>query len=182
VKLYLEAIEDGIMQLDAKMICLLTKELSRLIEITEKIMKYEQFSSNTFQDIRVERFEYAKVAYEIIEEYQIQLEKTGQKVVCEFAENTLTRMDKNMCVQILHNIFSNFIKYAGNSTTLTCSYKKSHDGYYILTFGDNGKGIDEKERAYVKEKFYRLDKGRTQKDGSMGIGLSIIDQIAKLHK
>lgn len=95
--------------------------------------------------------------------------------------NTMTRMDKNMCIQILHNIFSNFLKYAGEKTTLRCLYEKEDDGY-VLMFVDDGKGIATSELPYVKEKFYRSDKSRTQKDGSMGIGLSVIDQIAKLHK
>jgi signal transduction histidine kinase len=34
----------------------------------------------------------------------------------------------------------------------------------------------------VKEKFYRVDKARTGSDKSMGIGLSIVDRIAKLHR
>ena len=64
---------------------------------------------------------------------------------------------------------------------MSCFYEKETDGY-TLTFADDGKGITKSELPYVKEKFYRSDKSRTRKDGSMGIGLSIIDQIAKLHK
>ena len=52
---------------------------------------------------------------------------------------------------------------------------------YIFEFSDNGIGIPKDELEYVKEKFYRVDKARNQSDKSMGIGLSIIDKIARLH-
>jgi len=53
---------------------------------------------------------------------------------------------------------------------------------YLFSFADNGIGIPENEIEFVKEKFYRIDKSRTRDtDMSMGIGLSIVDRIAKLH-
>lgn len=90
-------------------------------------------------------------------------------------------MDKSMFIQILHNIFSNFIKYAGTKTQLTCSYVRTKESIEI-SFHDNGIGIPESEISLVREKFYRIDKSRTRdKNMSMGIGLSIIDHIVRIH-
>lgn len=61
------------------------------------------------------------------------------------------------------------------------TYEK-HDREYIITFADNGIGIPDSELEFVREKFYRVNKARTQSDKSMGIGLSIIDRIARLHR
>ncbi len=86
-----------------------------------------------------------------------------------------------MFIQILHNVFSNFIKYAGNNTILICKYIRTKD-YIQIIFNDNGIGIPESEISLVREKFYRIDKSRTRdKNMSMGIGLSIIDHIARIH-
>ena len=86
-----------------------------------------------------------------------------------------------MCMQILHNIFSNFIKYAGPDATLHCTYEKTRKEY-ILTFADDGVGIPDEELSLVREKFYRVSKSRTRDvHMSMGIGLSIIDRIARVH-
>jgi two-component system, OmpR family, sensor histidine kinase ArlS len=53
---------------------------------------------------------------------------------------------------------------------------------YLIEFIDDGIGIPDSELAFVKEKFYRVDKARTGSDKSMGIGLSIVDRIARLHR
>lgn len=67
------------------------------------------------------------------------------------------------------------------NTTLQCEYIRNKDTVSIK-FSDNGIGIPEDEINLVKEKFYRVDKSRTRDSMmSMGIGLSIIDHIVRIH-
>lgn len=157
VKCYLDGIEDGMLSLDKKTISLLQSELTRLTDITSRIMDYEHLTRDTFDHIHVERFSVRSRTLPIIAEYGPQLEKKHQKIEIEFPRDTMTSMDSDMYIQILHNIFSNFIKYAGKNTTLTCRYEKK-EKEYIFIFADNGVGIPEDEMDFVKEKFYRVDK------------------------
>lgn len=180
VKCYLEAIQDGAMELDKNTVDLLQSELERLAHITGRIMDYESLTHNVFDAVQVERFSLKKITQDIMSEYKPQLLKTNQKIEIDFPQDTMTSMDKWMYIQILHNIISNFIKYAWDNSSLLISYKKDAKEY-ILTFSDDGIWIPSEELEYVKEKFYRVDKARTQSDKSMGIGLSIIDKIARLH-
>ena len=181
VKCYLEAIEDGAMQIDTDTLSLLQSELTRLTSITGRIMDFESLTHDIFDSVKVERFVLRRITEEIIQEYEPQLQRYSQSVVLDMPSDTMTSMDRDMYVQILHNIFSNFIKYAGKNTILTIEYEKK-EKEYIVSFVDDGAGIPESELAYVKEKFYRVDKARTGGDKSMGIGLSIIDRIARLHR
>ena len=181
VKCYLEAIEDGAMQIDTETLKLLQSELTRLTSITGRIMDFESLTHDIFDSVKVERFSLRRITEEIIEEYEPQFQKYSQSIVLDMPSDTVTSMDRDMYIQILHNIFSNFIKYAGKDTILTIEYEKK-EKEYILSFTDDGTGIPESELAYVKEKFYRVDKARTGWDKSMGIGLSIIDRIARLHR
>ncbi len=181
VKCYLEAIEDGMMVLDNKTIPLLQNELTRLTSITEKIMEYEHLTHKYTDDIHIERFAVKKQIETLIHEYTPQLEKTEQHIIIEWDSDIFVRMDKNMFIQILHNIFSNFIKYSGRSTSLTCKYIRTKDKIQLV-FCDNGVGIPESDISLVREKFYRVDKSRTRdKNMSMWIGLSIVDHITRIH-
>lgn len=181
VKCYLEALEDGAMKLDSDTLPLLQSELTRLTTITGRIMDFESLTHDIFESVTVERFALKKITESMVEEYIPQLQKKSQKITINFPTDTMTSMDRNMYIQILHNIFSNFIKYAGKDTTLILKYEKK-EKEYIFQFIDDGVGIPDSELAFVKEKFYRVDKARTGSDKSMGIGLSIVDRIAKLHR
>ena len=181
VQCYIEALEDGMMKLDKDTLPLLQSELSRLTSITGKIMDFESLTHDIFDQVKVERFSLRKITEEIMQEYLPQFQKKDQSFSLEFPIDTMTSMDKNMYIQILHNIFSNCIKYAWENTILKIQYEKK-EKEYIIQFSDNGQGIPDSELLFVKEKFYRVDKARTGSDKSMGIGLSIVDRIARLHR
>ncbi len=181
VKCYLDGIEDGVLKLDTRTIWLLQSELARLTEITGQVMEYESMMRETYTTIDVERFSLKHVLEDLVASYLPQLQKNEQSISLHFGRESMIRMDRNMCIQIVHNIFSNFIKYAWMGSHLLCSFERTENSY-ILTFADDGIGIPDSEIDYVKEKFYRVDKGRNQEDKSMGIGLSIIDRIAHLHR
>lgn len=168
VKCYLEGIQDGVMTLDTATVDLLQSELERLTQITGRIMDYESLTHDVFDQVKVERFSLRKITEDIILEYAPQLTKNHQKTIIRFPTDTMTSMDKGMYIQILHNIISNFIKYAGEEATLTFVYEKK-EKEYTITFSDDGVGIPDDELVFVKEKFYRVNKARTGSDKSMGI-------------
>jgi signal transduction histidine kinase len=169
------------MTLDNKTITLLQKELTRLTDITEQIMQYEHLTQHSTDDIRRERFALGKKIAPLIHEYLPQLALQGQQILITPKHDIFIHMDSDMCTQILHNVFSNFVKYAGKGATLSCSYSKTPTTIQII-FSDDGVGIPESEIALVREKFYRVDKSRTRDTTmSMGIGLSIIEHIIRIH-
>ena len=169
------------MKLDQNTLTLVQNELTRLTNITGRIMDFESLTHDIFDHVTVERFDLREITEGVIQEYAPQFQKQSQTIKLEMPSDTMTSMDKSMYIQILHNIFSNAIKYAGESVTLRIKYEKT-EKEYVIEFLDNGAGIPDKELAFVKEKFYRVDKARTGTDKSMGIGLSIVDRIARLHR
>jgi signal transduction histidine kinase len=57
------------------------------------------------------------------------------------------------------------------------------NGKIFITFRDNGEWIPKKEIAFVREKFYQVDKSRSAStERWIGIWLSIIEKIISLHK
>lgn len=100
------------MNLDSKTVSLLQTELARLADITARIMEYENLAHDIIREAHVERFSVKKILSDIRDEYVPQLRKLDQDIIFDLPNDTMTRMDRDMFVQIVHNIFSNFIKYA----------------------------------------------------------------------
>ena len=84
--------------------------------------------------------------------------------------------DENRFRQLLINLMDNAIKFTSENGWVKIKTYKEDDKFNIF-ISDNGVGISKKDLLHVKEKFY---KGRHSKSHS-GIGLSICDEIAKLH-
>lgn len=85
-------------------------------------------------------------------------------------------VDRDLFVEVLVNLIDNAIKASepGNRVLLTA-------GEHSITVQDFGKGIPKEEQEKILEPFYRIDKSRSQKSGSAGLGLAITAMILKKH-
>ena len=89
--------------------------------------------------------------------------------------------DYRRIYQVILNLLANAIDYAGTGAEvvikITTSAKK-----VVFELGDNGIGIPEKDLSRIFERFYRVDKSRSQETGGSGLGLSIVKHIIESHQ
>lgn len=174
--------DDGMIETTPKNYALLHKEINRLVGITNSIMEYERLEQTEREALKIAPIDFTKLIEQLQEEYAPLLIKQRLQIIFTQTKYPLLSFDESKFIQLLHNIFSNFIKYAGEEKTLTIK-SMERNGRIFLTFRDNGNGIPKKEIAFVREKFYQVDKSRSAtSDRGIGIGLSIIEKIVSLHK
>ena len=82
--------------------------------------------------------------------------------------------------QLLDNLIDNAIKYTTDPGTITVRVFKEDDSA-VLQVSDTGIGISPQYQQRVFERFYRVDKARSQSLGGTGLGLSIVKNIAEKH-
>lgn len=81
--------------------------------------------------------------------------------------------------QLFINLLDNAIKYTEEGT-ITISLKEE-DGNLVLGVKDTGIGIEKEYLPRIFERFYRVDRGRSRKQGGTGLGLSIVKHIVELY-
>jgi two-component system phosphate regulon sensor histidine kinase PhoR len=88
--------------------------------------------------------------------------------------------DRQNLSQLCNNLIDNAIKYTAEGGQIKVRVRREQADV-VLEVEDNGIGISAQYQDRVFERFYRVDKARSQSLGGTGLGLSIVRNIAERH-
>ena len=83
---------------------------------------------------------------------------------------------------VLANLMVNSIKYGSEKGTTEVSIENLIKNKVIVRITDNGEGIEKIHIPRLFERFYRVDKSGSRKEGGSGLGLSIVKHIIEAHR
>ncbi len=88
--------------------------------------------------------------------------------------------DQEALRQVSSNLITNAIKYTppGGDVWVRVFVDS---GVAVIEVEDTGVGIEERDRARIFERFYRVDKARSREVGGTGLGLSIVKNLCLAH-
>lgn len=89
--------------------------------------------------------------------------------------------DRDKIQQVVSNLVVNSIKYGHRSGTTEVSIENLIRNKVIIRITDNGEGMSEEHVPRIFERFYRVDKSGSRKEGGSGLGLSIVKHIIEAH-
>lgn len=99
----------------------------------------------------------------------------------DYKETILVHADKERIQQVLTNLIVNSIKYGRTKGTTEVSIENLIKNKVIVRVTDNGEGISKVNLPRLFERFYRVDKSGSRKEGGSGLGLSIVKHIIEAH-
>lgn len=89
--------------------------------------------------------------------------------------------DADRLSQVVTNLVTNSIQYADANTTIWIEVFVKPDAAFLVV-RDTGPGIPLADQPHLFERFYRVDKVRTQEDETgTGLGLSLVAEIVAAH-
>lgn len=163
-----ELMEDGL--------SIIEKESDRLSKMVEDLLDFSRFISGRIT-LDKDTFNITSTVVSVAKQMKLRANLNGLEFITEiYPDIVITVGDENRVKQILINLLDNAIKFTSEKGWVRIKTTVEDDNFVILV-SDNGVGISKEEINLVKEKFY---KGRHSKSHS-GLGLSISEEIAKLH-
>lgn len=177
---YAEMIENGMAKdKDVKKFAsTIRAEGSRLLNLIDSIIKLSKIEEEDYQGDfnQIDIYEKTRNTMEnlklIANEKNIDLSLTGRTTFIDGVES--------MIEELLYNLLDNAIKYTPSGGSVKVEVK-SDRGWSVIKVKDTGIGIPEDEQSRIFERFYTVDKSRSNKVASTGLGLSIVKHIVEKH-
>jgi two-component system, OmpR family, phosphate regulon sensor histidine kinase PhoR len=166
----------------ARFLNIIQKHVDRLNSILEDLLMLATLE----KDEKDENLELAFCKVDSIIENVKELcqSKSQQKKITVISENlssAVVRCSQQLIEQALLNLVDNAIKYSPvNSEIFIRCFDEN--GFVKISVTDKGQGINKIHFNKIFERFYRIDKSRSRKEGGTGLGLAIVKHIMNLHK
>lgn len=99
----------------------------------------------------------------------------------EYTDSIFVFADRDRIQQVLTNLLVNSIKYGVKDGTTEVSIEEFVKNKVLVRITDNGEGIEKEYLTRLFERFFRVDKSGSRKEGGSGLGLAIVKHIVEAH-
>ncbi len=120
----------------------------------------------------------SEILKEICEDQQFIIPE-GVQLVSFIEDDIMIDFDEIMINRLVVNLMSNAVKYSHSKGYVEVRLQRENSSV-VLSVSDNGIGIKQDDIEKIWRRFYQVETARSNKE-SMGLGLSMVAEIAKLH-
>jgi signal transduction histidine kinase len=177
---YLEAIQDGVVEPDRRVIDSLHEETMLLNRLVDDL---QDLSLAEAGQLRLERrpVALADVVDRAVEAARPRAAAKGVALQVDLpGDLPPVDVDPQRIGQVLRNLLDNGLTHTGPGGEIAVTAQVA--GRWVeVSVRDTGAGIAAEDLPYVFERFYRADKSRSRATGGAGLGLAIVKQLVEAH-
>ena len=158
------------------------KAVERLLYIVKDLDTITKLESGT-QQVTKHPIDIIALIRSVFEMLEMKAEKKNISLIFDrpYLKEITVIADHEKIEQVLINLIENSIKYGHTNGTTEVSVEDLVKDKVIVRVTDNGDGISREHLPRLFERFYRVDKSGSRKEGGSGLGLSIVKHIVEAH-
>ncbi len=156
--------------------------LKKAIRLEKLINEFFEITRYNTQQIKLKKtnVDLYYMLVQLIDEFYPVLSAEGNSAVLHANETLTVYADSEKLARVFNNILKNAAAYSYPDTEILISAQKEQNKVIII-FENHGQTIPPDQLSAIFEKFNRLDDARKSDTGGAGLGLSIADEIVRLH-
>ncbi|MCY7400721.1 MAG: HAMP domain-containing protein [Nocardioides sp.] len=180
VDAHLEAVEDGIRDLDGATLGVIRTATRRLRLLAEDITAVSRAEEGHL-DLTLRPVDADAVAAGAVDVVRDLYAAKGVRLLTELGAPDQVRIDPDRIGQVLGNILDNALRHTPVGGTVTLASRRI-DRWIEYSVTDTGDGVPTEHLAHLFARFYRADSARDRDHGGSGIGLAIARALVDAHE
>ena len=155
-------------------------ENARLKSQVEQVLQISVLDKKSFKLLKKE-IDIHEVIEKVVENFQLVVQQQNGVIHLNLdAEPSHIFADPVHFYHIISNLIDNAIKYSLETPTITITTKSVNNGI-IISFEDNGIGINAENIKHVYKKLYRVPTGNIHNVKGFGLGLYYVKTMVEAH-
>ncbi|MCF8886846.1 MULTISPECIES: HAMP domain-containing sensor histidine kinase [Priestia] len=157
------------------------KEVERLTNLVQELLELSRAENSLINPVDVEPINVLATVQHVVRNFEVLYSNYGFKIKHSH-ENLYVNISSRHLEQILIILLDNAVKYSKKEekeVVIDCSLINEKVSLKVM---DKGIGIPKEDIPYILNRFYRVDKARSRKQGGLGLGLAIAKRwVEKYH-
>ena len=154
-----------------------TKRLSRLVR---SMLDISRLQDQDIPEEKKSRFELQELAGQVLITFEQKIDSKKLNVDVDFPGHpTYTMAGPDYITQVIYNLLDNAVKFCPEGGDLGMKIRTGNTKLYV-SISNSGETIPPNELPLVFDRFHKLDKSRSMKEG-WGLGLYIVKTIIGRH-
>ena len=154
-----------------------TKRLSRLVR---SMLDISRLQDQDIPEEKKSRFDLQELAGQVLITFEQKIDAKKLNVDVDFPGHpTYTMAGPDYITQVIYNLLDNAVKFCPEGGDLGMKIRTGNTKLYV-SISNSGETIPPNELPLVFDRFHKLDKSRSQKEG-WGLGLYIVKTIIGRH-
>tara|TARA_B100000676_G_C18090375_1_gene859117 strand:+ start:4006 stop:5391 length:1386 start_codon:yes stop_codon:yes gene_type:complete len=182
VKAMVEVLKDGAIndnEVAHDFLQRINRDIQRMTVLVDDLLELSRIESGQ-ESFKIETWELSPIVAESISLVmdQNRMEISSELKIIDQTTNENVLVEKDRLIQILVNLLQNAVKFSRTEGEIKVSSKMT-DEFVEIRVSDSGSGISEEHLPYVFERFYKVDRARS--DMGTGLGLAIVKHLVQAH-
>ena len=187
IRAQIEAVQDGVMQADAKWLASIEEDAALLARLVEDLQQLSLAEAGRLR-LEIEEIEIAELVERAVSGLDSMLflaEESGRParpreagkmpaLLRDVPRGLVVRVDAQRMVQVLRNLLVNAIAHAKSTVEIRATANE-------IRVIDDGPGVPPEHAEKIFDRFYRVDASRSRATGGAGLGLAIAKELVELH-
>jgi heavy metal sensor kinase len=154
------------------------EEVDRLSQLVDSLLTLSRADAGHVKLAR-QAIDVASLVDEAVSQLLVLAEEKKQRIVTDVARPLVISADPVLLRRAVSNLLDNAIKYSPCSTAIHVMLSQA-DREAVLSIRDEGPGIAAADQVDIFDRFFRVDRARTQTSGA-GLGLAIARWVVNAH-
>ncbi len=158
---------------------IVSSEVNRLSRLVRSMLNVSKYEAGELDIIR-EDFDVVPVIFSTLLNFEKRIDEKNVDVRGLGKRSFIINADPDLIGQVVYNLVENAVKFVNENGYIEFFFNEKDD-MSLITIRNSGDGLTKDEISKVFERFYKTDESRGIDPTGVGLGLSIVSSLIKLH-